>query len=330
MKRPLLTALFLALLASLPLAGTAAAADPAVLDMQIESAEQVTVGDHVTYVITLEADEGTEFTLAQASLPPVVEVVGTPRTSSRQAADGRIEVTLRFDLAVFYTGSVPIPPIALRYVNGDTTGTVETPPSLLAVASVLPPGGGEIAPRDLKPQAEIGLGSPAWIVPAISAATLALIVVATLLFWRVRRLQERAAYVPEPVVVAESPEDRARLVLDKTGADFGAEGDYVAYYRSIGVTVRTYLSERYGFPAFALTTRELESEMMRRGLDRWQVRVAGGLLTQCDSVVYAQYRPAGERADADLTAAYEVVEMSRPMELSETDTLLVSSGSRSS
>ncbi len=52
--------------------------------------------------------------------------------------------------------------------------------------------------------------------------------------------------------------------------------------------------------------------MLKRGLDRWQVRVASGLLEQCDAVVYAQYRPAPERADADLTAAYEIVEMSRP------------------
>jgi hypothetical protein len=54
--------------------------------------------------------------------------------------------------------------------------------------------------------------------------------------------------------------------------------------------------------------------MRNLGHDRWQVRVAGGLLTQCDAVVYARYRPAAERADADLTAAYEIVEMSRPEE----------------
>jgi hypothetical protein len=36
------------------------------------------------------------------------------------------------------------------------------------------------------------------------------------------------------------------------------------------------------------------------------------LLEQCDAVLYAGYRPALERADADLTAAYEIVEMSRP------------------
>jgi hypothetical protein len=52
--------------------------------------------------------------------------------------------------------------------------------------------------------------------------------------------------------------------------------------------------------------------MSRRGHDRWQARLVGGLLSQCDAVVYAHYRPAGGRADADLTAAYEIVEMSRP------------------
>jgi hypothetical protein len=29
--------------------------------------------------------------------------------------------------------------------------------------------------------------------------------------------------------------------------------------------------------------------------------------------MFAHYRPAGERADADLTAAYEIIEMSRPL-----------------
>ncbi|HWC29377.1 MAG TPA: hypothetical protein VG845_04760 [Dehalococcoidia bacterium] len=291
----------------------ASAEDPVVTDMQIESPDEITVGDRVTYIVTIEADEGVEFTLAQSSLLPVVEMVGPLRSESRDIGEGRAEVTLTFELAIFYTGDLPMPPLALRYVGEAGPATLETPASRMFVGSVLPTGG-EITPRDLKPQALIGIGSPAWIVPAISAATIALIAVATLIFWRIRRLQERPVLVPEPVVVEMSPEDSARLVLDKTGAAFGADDDFVAYYRSIGVTVRTYLTERHGFPAFALTTRELESEMLRRGLDRWQVRVAGGLLTQCDSVVYAHYRPAHERADADLTAAYEIVEMSRPAE----------------
>jgi hypothetical protein len=289
------------------------AEDPVVLDMQIEAPDQVTAGDRVTYVVTLEADERTQFTLVQASLPPIVEVVGSPQTSTRSAGDGRIEVTLTFTLAVFYVGDIPMSPMSLRWVNGDATGTIDTPASRLLVQSVLP-SGGQVEPRDLKPQAVIGVGTPAWVAPAISAASVGLLAVATLLFWRLRNARRPLLLAPEPVAAEIGAEDSARLVLDKAGAAFGADADYVAYYRTIGTTVRNYLSQRYGFPAFALTTTELEYAMLRRGLDRWQVRVASGLLTQCDSVVYAHYRPAMERADADLTAAYEIVEMSRPVE----------------
>jgi hypothetical protein len=313
--RAIAAALLLALVSVFATSSPALAEAPVVVDMQIDSPDQVTVGDRLTYVITIEADGGVEFSLVQSSLPAELEVVGTPRTTSRSLGNGRVEIKLTFQLAVFVPGDVIVPPLSLRYFGKDIEGgSIQTQASRISVASVLP-SGGDVEPRDLKPQAKLGLGSPAWVAPAVAAASIALIVVGTLLLWRVRILRRRAAYVPAPAIVAEVPEDRARVVLDRTGVDFGADGDYVVYYRSIGVTVRSYLTERYGFPAFALTTRELESEMLRRGLDRWQVRVAGGLLTQCDSVVYAHYRPAAERADADLTAAYEIVEMSRPEDL---------------
>ena len=35
----------------------------------------------------------------------------------------------------------------------------------------------------------------------------------------------------------------------------------------------------------------------------------GGLLEECDSVIYAGYRPAAERRQADLTMAREIVEV---------------------
>jgi hypothetical protein len=176
--------------------------------------------------------------------------------------------------------------------------------------SVLTPD--DLALRDLKPQAEIGSATPAFVVPVIIGATVGLLLVLGLLVWRVKRR------VPEPeladVFASEEmgPEDSARVLLDGAGAAFAAGQDYVAYYSTIAITVRNYLTDRYGFPAFALTTTELQDRMVGQGMDRWQARLVGGLLSQCDTVVFAHYRPAMERADADLTAAYEIVEMSRP------------------
>jgi hypothetical protein len=136
--------------------------------------------------------------------------------------------------------------------------------------------------------------------------------------WQVRRRRRRR---PEPVAapleLVATPEDRARAALDQIETDPRTPAEYTAYYARIAEVVRSYLTERFDFPAFALTTTELQPAMLRNQLDRWQARLVGGLLSQCDFVVYAHYRPARERADADLTAAYEIVEISRPRALEE-------------
>ncbi len=84
--------------------------------------------------------------------------------------------------------------------------------------------------------------------------------------------------------------------------------DPVRAYRALATVVRHLLSNRYGFPAFALTTAELQRRMEAEGVDRWQSRLVGGLLQECDAVVYSGYRPAQERRQADLNMAREIVE----------------------
>ena len=172
-------------------------------------------------------------------------------------------------------------------------------------------GAAEIALRDLKPQAEIGQASAL----GLYLAALAVVVVALgLILLLIVRLQRPTA---PPIVVVDlgilGPEDRARAILEAAGVAFAKDRDFVTYYGVIAVTIRRYLTERYGFPAFALTTSELQAELGRRGIDRWQSRLVNGLLVQCDAAVYARYVPALERADLDLTAAFEIVEMSRPL-----------------
>jgi hypothetical protein len=68
------------------------------------------------------------------------------------------------------------------------------------------------------------------------------------------------------------------------------------------------VGSRYGVPATALTTSELRARIESSGADRFQARLVGGFLEECDSVVYAGYRPASERRRADLTMAREIVE----------------------
>ena len=290
------------------------AQDPVVVDLRIEQSGEVTVGDRIGYTIVVEVDAGTGIALAAAELPPQVALVDAPQEERVPLDNGREQVTMRFQMAPFVPGEIEMPPLGLRFTNPDgTSGTVQAFASAISVASVLP-ASGQVTPRDLKPQAEIGTPPATWPVPVIAGvvAGVVLLIVASLV--RGRWVKYRTTRALRRVPVYAGPEDAARAALDRAAADFQATGDYVALYTALGNVVRIYLTQRYEFPAFALTTRELEAEMMQMGLDRWQVRVAGGLLAQCDAVIYARYRPAGERADADLTAAYEIVEMSRPEE----------------
>ena len=209
-----------------------------------------------------------------------------------------------------------LPPLQVRYSNPDgTTGIVQTAGSVIHVTSVLPAAGAGHAARPQTPGRSRHARPPTWPSPALGGliAVLVLLIVLALscdASCSSYRATSRPAASPRHYGAGGRGARRPRCA----GAEFSASGDLVAYYTALGNAVRRYLTERYDFPAFALTTRELEAEMMHRGLDRWQVRVAGGLLEQCDAVVYARYRPAAERADADLTAAYEVVEMSAGLE----------------
>jgi hypothetical protein len=172
--------------------------------------------------------------------------------------------------------------------------TWEVTPSLAADAPLV------LSPLDA-PVAIGGAESPL-LRPAIvagSAATGAVLFVA--LWWLAlcawRRLRSRAA---PPAAQPLGPP-----LLANAESLIGS--DPVAAYRELAAVVRGFLTRHYAFPAHALTTFELQQHMESEGVDRWQARLVGGLLEECDAVVYAGYLPAMERREADLNMAREIV-----------------------
>jgi hypothetical protein len=123
----------------------------------------------------------------------------------------------------------------------------------------------------------------------------------------------RSTRTPELVPADVTAEEEARQRLDALAVPrTRREADYQQFYGGISLTVREYLAARFGFPAAALTTTELERRMIAEGMDRWQARLVSGLLDRCDDAVYARDYPDPASADHDLTLAYEIVELSRP------------------
>ncbi len=225
----------------------------------------------------------------------VIRVQRAETTVAGETALHRLEVVV----AGFGLGPLRAQPV-VNILEG-TAFTQRTLPAVeFEVIASLAPG----APLELTPLATpvaIGGGESPLLLPAMIAgaggAALAVAGAGWLLLGRVlRRRTEEAGVVEAPPL----PELGLAVEL--------LEADPVGAYRTMAATVRAALAERYRFPARALTTRELQRRMEDAGVDRWEARLVAGLLQECDSVVYAGYRPAAERRQSDLTMAREILE----------------------
>lgn len=234
-----------------------------------------------------------------------VEVIEVRSSTVRDAGDKAIH-SIDLVVAPFLTGDLAFAP-ALTVVVGSETTLRLMPMALLTVVPSLLPGDklelSPLAPPRAIDGAESLLLRPAIVLGAISGALLALM----LGFVLVQRIVHHMRKAP-PLVFEPAP------VPSLAAAELLLASDPVAAYRTLAAIVRSELGTRYGFPAPALTTRELKGRMEGAGVDRWEARLVGGLLEECDAVVYAGYRPAAERRAADLTMAREIVQPGDPAE----------------
>lgn len=275
----------------------------------------VTLGDRITFTITVHLPPGTQITpLGDTQAFGPFDILERHAPQERTLGDGQRELTMTFVVAAFRaTGKLALPELVMPYQQADgSRGLVRIPAVAITVHSVLPD---QPPPdiRDLKPQLTVpGAPSRAPYYGAAAGAAAVVALLGGILVWRLRRAKPPVVAPTLPLL----PEDVARSELDRIAAlNLLEKGDVCTYHQLLARVIRRYLSDRYTFPAFAMTTTELEAQMVGRGVDRWQARLAFGLLRECDAVVYAGYRPAYARADGNLTTAYEIVELTRPAPL---------------
>jgi hypothetical protein len=204
--------------------------------------------------------------------------------------------------------------VVLSWLRADgAAGSERLTPPPFEVRSALIGDGNELRP--LKPQLPFGDPPAAWARPAMlggGVAVLVLVAGGLAWWWRRRRAATAPREVATPMRVAEGPEAAARRALEELSMEGAlARGEYERYYGTLSIVVREYLEARFAFVATALTTPELESRMTGQGIDRWQARLAGGLLDRCDAAVYARRNPDPASADHDLTVAFEIIEITR-------------------
>ncbi|MBI2766472.1 MAG: hypothetical protein HYX53_11260 [Chloroflexi bacterium] len=257
------------------------------------------IGQQSTLVLDVVTPKGATVEVDPAA--PSWNGVEVIRLVSSTSTDSGGQTTHRLELLVapFSLGALSFAP-AVNVIQGADVTPRSLPAVKLTVLSTL----GANAPATLSPLAPprsiAGAESPLLMPAIISGVVLAGLLAAALVALAavaLRRRLRRAAPAVEEV--------RGPPGLD--GAERLLDVDPVGAYRSLAATVRAVLADRYGIPARALTTLELQRRMESHGIDRWQARLVGGFLDECDAVVYAGYRPAAERRMHDLTMAREIL-----------------------
>lgn len=284
--------------------------EPVTVEAKIDK-ERVTVGDRVTLTLTVRhAPDVVVDTPSIPALPSDLEMLEVLAPQEEQSNGQRL-VHWRYILAAFAPGQVLVPPITVRYSAGGSTSTITSNPTPVNVESVIPPGTTVEDIRDLKGQMEIPGGPPlAWQPLAMGAA----VAVATVVLWpALRAVYRRRQMKPFPPLApgpSLSPEDIAQAELGRLRESMPpGQGEYKRFYQSLAHCIRRYLQDRHAFPATALTAGELEERMIAQGIDRWQARLVGNLLSECDKVMYTGYVPPLARLEGDLRLAYEIVEL---------------------
>lgn len=258
------------------------------------------IGEHIsmTVRVTVPAGATVELTPGTESWANI-ELVSIDSVNQVNQPDGVLWL-FQATVAPFAPGALSFAP-TIAVIKGSDSATTALPAVPLTVVRTL----AEDAPPELSPLAPpvaIGGAESPWLKPGIALGLLAGAALLAAVLWFVGRAVLRRVRRTAPVLVAHP----APRTLD--GAEQLLHSDPVGAYRLMSSVVKSELARRYGVRATALTTTELRRRLESGG-ERWEARLVAGLLEECDSVIYAGYRPATERREADLTMAREIVEV---------------------
>lgn len=229
-----------------------------------------------------------------------VELVGID-VVTKSAVGNEVEWFFAARVAPFSPGAVSFAP-SVAIVRGRESAQRVLPAVSLEVRPTLAVDA-ELVLSALPAPASIGGAESRLLKPAIGAAVAGGAALVALILWFAGRAVVRKFRRELPV------EEAAPVPVTLDGAAALIDSDPVGAYRLMANVVKGELARRYGMRATALTSTELRRRL-EAGSDRWEARLVGGLLEECDSVIYAGYRPAAERRQADLTMAREIVEVS--------------------
>ena len=260
------------------------------------------LSDEPVLTLTIDYEEG-----VQIEKPPFGSSLGNfvirdfhePLSKIR---DGREIVEQVYTLEPMRTGRLLIDPISVTFTDlrprGDEkTHTITTEALTVEISSML----GDAAPAlvDLRPSAgPLDLPSHGSILAWTIAAICAILAIAG---WRLWRRIKRKQLETEIVL---SPEELARLELEKLARSRLAETDVVQFYVELTAVVRCYIERTTGVRAPEQTTEEFLREIsLANTFDRRTNERLRDFLESADLVKFAAHRPRPDDIEESFSRA---------------------------
>jgi hypothetical protein len=304
------------LLLALPLVGGAAVAQDAapgegapagtaapVTVTATPSKNEVTVGETFTIELKAAGPAGTTYRFPTGTSEDEIEIRTPEPGDEGEDAPTPEPGTHRYEAAVFALGKVQIPPIPVRFRLPDgTEGEAETEPLVLKVGSLLPRDADEQRLADIRGPQAVGIGRAFWV-----ALIIALLVVAGLVTWLVRRRGEETA--ADTIPVPETPADVEALaaLTALAGSGFLEARAFREFYIRLTAVAKRYLERRLGAPVLEMTTAETVVFLRDHEHGGELLPVMRDLAQAADQIKFARGQGLAEAAERHLAAVRALV-----------------------
>lgn len=288
---------------------TAVPADTAIkVEQQLDKAI-ITIGDIITYTMTVSTPKGVEI----VTLPPGAQlgqfIIRDYEIPEPKEAGEIIEHRFLFKITAYTTGQVEIPPMPV-FVNprSETPGVVVTEGIQVRVAPVTNPDDLEI--RDVKPPLSIPLDVKPYILAAAAAIALVVALAAVLLYlYRWRPAKED---IPEPVKPAHELAYQELRALEEQG--LLEAGEIEAFYTKLSEIIRRYIALRWRIYALEYTSTEILEALKQRVLENRVYERVQWFLHETDLVKFARHLPPDQDRSVIMDRARGIVDMSKESE----------------
>jgi hypothetical protein len=246
-----------------------------------------TLGDIATYTISVQHDTDIQPTAPNFSPPKGLEIINNGENSP-QSINGQTLHEYWYELRVDDIGKLTFPAIPITFDAPDPKeakktirGTILTPEAILEVQSLLNIQGDQEGIRDIKPLEEI---APPWMHYFWMALGALALCGLFYFFWNKWRTRTSKP-VTAPKVPALTPEQLAYKELEA----LRIKGRAQDHFFELSEIFRSYLENRYQFPAREWTTEEISDHFKSfPKLSEKLKHQARAILTQTDQIKFAK------------------------------------------